>query len=74
MMSTNSFPTSSPRKRGPITTALRDGRRSQPPRPNETSRGMGPGVRRDDGGGWRTELSPLVVPAKAGTHNHRPSR
>src|SRR5215204_2597308 len=36
--------------------------------PQEKSRGMGPGVRRDDD--WN-KLPPHVVPAKAGTHSHR---
>src|ERR1700731_676252 len=80
-------PSSSPRTRGPITTGLsccaKAGEQhlpKQPPRrrdERERSRG-GPGVRRDDGGLKRTRevdglaiSIPFVVPAKAGTHNHR---
>jgi hypothetical protein len=48
-----SLPSSSLRTQGPITTGLRGYERSLPQRHNETTRRMGPRVRRDDGLGRR---------------------
>src|SRR4051794_28788644 len=56
----NSLPTSSPRSRGPITTGLRGYQRRLPPCSIETTRRMGPGLRRDDGVARRAS-NPAVI-------------
>ena len=64
---THTLPTSSPRTRGPIATGFRDDERSLPLRFNETTRRMGPCVRRDDGVGCsRTPHTPLSSPGLTG--------
>src|SRR3954463_11346304 len=65
-------PPSSPRTRGPITTGSSFAIDVvQQHLPTRAARRVGPCVRRDDTDVIPTRHSPPVVPANAGTHNHR---